>query len=133
MRNLAWAAGLFEGEGCITFGVSSRNDTLTSGASVRYENGQVRLVLAMTDQDIVEDFARIVGVGSVNRIHPPSKRALNNKPQWRWQTSGEHAEALFWKLAPYLGPRRQEQFFEAKNKLSIHREAKQTERRESRA
>lgn len=47
---VAWAAGLFEGEGCITLSGASRSP---------------RLKISMTDADVVLRFARIVGGGNL--------------------------------------------------------------------
>ena len=92
---IAWAAGLFEGEGCFYFG--HRN---------------LQATLAMTDADVVDRFERIVGFGhrSVREgDHKNDKRGYKNewKPIYRWSArSFEHVQALIAMLWPYLGDRR---------------------------
>lgn len=69
----AWAAGLFEGEGCI---------------SAQHVEGYsyARVSLGMTDEDPVRRFHRAVGCGSVNCHHSPSTRAKGHKAKWLWRT-----------------------------------------------
>lgn len=90
----AWAAGLFEGEGGI------------SCYTHRDGYWQRRIQLDMTDQDIVERFAQLVGVGYVTTRPPRNGR----KQQWRWILSRWNDQVAFaeW-IAPLLGKRRQAQ------------------------
>lgn len=91
----AWAAGLFEGEGCIT---------RTTQPSYR-----PRLTLGMTDQDVVRRFHGIVGCGGVYR----QRQRADHKPMWKWECTGRREIALiaamFW---PWLGGRRKSRFRE---------------------
>lgn len=92
-NNVAWAAGLFEGEGCWGTRMGSRR---------RY--WYPYSVLKMTDQDVVERFKKIVGVGSIYALGIPKG---GKKPQWKWRIGSfehvQHIAALFW---PWLGIRR---------------------------
>ena len=63
--DIAWATGLFEGEGCMT--VSARSP---------------RLQLNMTDEDTVRRFQEIVETGAVYALAP--ERA-GRKPKFHWQ------------------------------------------------
>lgn len=86
-EQLAWAAGLFEGEGCI-------------------ELSPKRLTLEMTDQDTVERFAAIVGVG---RITPRPPSQPHHKSSWRWQTAAwEQVFHVLDAFYPWLCARRRE-------------------------
>ncbi len=92
MNDMAWAAGLFEGEGCITIGRST--------SDIIYP----RLQLAMNDEDIVRRFHSIVGVGTV--YFKPSKNPKHGDT-WVWRTgSFHHAQAVICMLWSYLGLRR---------------------------
>jgi hypothetical protein len=86
-ENLAWAAGLFEGEGSI----SKRNNLLT---------------LTSTDEDVVRKFMVIVGMGRIIEWTPTAGQ-LGKKKQWIWnlyrQECGQALLAAFW---PWLGERR---------------------------
>lgn len=90
MKTIEWAAGLFEGEGCIT---TADNGRYTS------------LQLEMTDEDIVDEFAKLMGYGNVRykirKDHPEWK------PTYRWtcQKKDEVVRILDL-LLPYLGLRR---------------------------
>lgn len=86
---IGWAAGLFEGEGCI-------------GAT----RGYPRASMASTDQDVIERFAEIVRVGKVSG--PASDRRFpSRKPLWRWWVSNPQDFIKFTELLePYLGERR---------------------------
>ena len=95
MNWIAWAAGLFEGEGCFFI-----NTVRKEGKSYRYPCA----TLKMTDEDVVRKFHEIVGVGKVWR--KPAAR-LGWKPQWDWRCHGsEETEKVFELLSPYLFSRR---------------------------
>lgn len=86
---IAWAAGLYEGEGCIYL-----------------NNGYPRLTLGMTDEEPVLWFAQIVEIG----FYGPHDNGPN-KPSWSATTSDRTAiERIQTMMAPYLSPRRTEQF-----------------------
>lgn len=85
---LAWAAGLYEGEGCTRF------------------NGTTAVMkLAMVDRDIVEAFHRVVVAG---KIYGPYKRST--QVQHEWVLNGwDRVASLYEQLKPWLGRRRREQ------------------------
>ena len=70
--DIQWAAGLFEGEGCVS---GSR----TKG------HWYPRIQLAMTDLDTVERFRDVVGGGSITVRQPAQP---NRKVQYCWCQSG---------------------------------------------
>jgi hypothetical protein len=94
-RDLAWAGGLFEGEGCI--GLSHKAPSL-----------QVR----MCDEDSVRRFGLIVGAGKVYGPYE-TKPTADHKPKspWRpnflWTARSGAAIEVAKLLFPYLGSRRQ--------------------------
>jgi hypothetical protein len=85
---IGWAAGLFEGEGCIDMAGHHRG---------------IRLTLSSTDFDVIERFAEIVGVG---RVRPSRTSDLGVKPMLQWQVNGDPAAEVLRELMPYLGARR---------------------------
>jgi hypothetical protein len=95
-ESLAWAAGLFEGEG-----------------SFRYQknkNGARRLVgqLSMTDESVVRNFHSTVGVGRV--YGPFQKKNPKRKPHWMWSTTTfEEAQFVAASLWFRLDARRRQQ------------------------
>jgi hypothetical protein len=92
-HDLAWAAGLFEGEGYVEHRPNGCGRT-TRG-----------LGLAMTDLDVVERFQKVVGVGAVRG--PYTNR--RNKPLYVWKVGrwGD-VEPLARQLLPLMGARRRE-------------------------
>lgn len=97
--DIAWAAGLFEGEGC-----------LTQGRIGRDRRPYPHMVVSMTDEDVVRRFHRVVGFGNVTEKKPsPSE----HKVQWRWDAAGwECLDRFAALLGPYLGQRRQRRLAE---------------------
>lgn len=96
---IAWAAGLFEGEGCINYGTSMRRGR---------EITRRRLNLEMKDEDVVRRFADVVGAGHIR----PSKRRNrinreNHHDIYIWEC-GRWADAarILHQFLPYLGERR---------------------------
>lgn len=90
--SLAWAAGVFEGEGCI--GVRKHAQYKDSVYS--------RMTISMTDADVIQRFRDAVGVGTVQGPHN-----YGNKPVYRWYVGTvKEVEALILRLAPWLSSRR---------------------------
>ena len=91
MHSIEWAAGLFEGEGCITW-----RDK---------DHKRPQLKLGMTDLDVVEKFKEVVMCGSI--VHDHSCRKAHWKPFFVWRTTGKRdVRNLLSKLLPYFGNRR---------------------------
>lgn len=92
--SIAWAAGLFEGEGNISIQPSGR----------RKLNRQVQVRLSMNDEDVVRRFMAVVGRGTVTL----------RKKQWCWRVCNK-ADCLhvLEMLRPYMGARRAARFDEA--------------------
>ena len=90
-QEIAWAAGLFEGEG---YAVLNKRKPVV-----------LRLAIEMTDRDVIERFATIVGVGNANG---PRRRSNPRwQPLWRWQSDciGDIRHVLGL-IGPYLLSRR---------------------------
>lgn len=86
---IAWAAGLFEGEGNLTITTTHCNAGLVT-----------------TDKDVLERFRTIVGFGSIYHRTEPS-RPSHYKPQWLWRaTSARDTLALIELFRPWFGERR---------------------------
>ena len=92
---IAWAAGLFEGEGSIQFPASQAP----------------RLSLCSTDRDVVEKFHAIVGVGRLrkegsSKILPDGTRRVY-KDAFRWRCDKiADVKRVMELLLPHLGERR---------------------------
>ncbi|HYY33714.1 MAG TPA: hypothetical protein VE693_09085 [Gaiellaceae bacterium] len=89
---IAWAAGLFEGEGSIT-----------------HVYGRTQLRIQMADHEVLERFLKIVGVGKIYAPYTkPHRDGFNRKPRWIWICEGPLAHTIFRTLAPWLSTRRRE-------------------------
>lgn len=87
---IAWAAGLFDGEGTI-FSSSSKN---------RPRYVKLTMAVVMTNKEAVDRFANAVDIGFVTEI---SRRTITGKTVWRWTIQGtEDVKLAFNKLRPYL-------------------------------
>jgi hypothetical protein len=98
--DIAWAAGLFEGEGCVTVSVYPNK--------VKGWHTRQKVELVTTDEDVIRKFAEIVGVGSV---HGPRYREGRQKPIWNWRSC--RWDDIYYILdlfIDYLGQRRLDQF-----------------------
>jgi hypothetical protein len=88
-EGIAWAAGLFEGEGCFHYSAASTH---------------IRASLNMTDYAPVEQFMRIVGIGKVRIQTRPSPR---HQDQMHWDVSNRPGVIhVFELLRPWLSERR---------------------------
>lgn len=99
---LAWAAGLFEGEGCIR--VPTIKGTYKS----------LVLAVAITDKDVLEKFHSVVG--GLGTIYGPytAESSLGKKPRWKWTAQRfEHSQAILAMFWPWLGERRKQRATEA--------------------
>lgn len=97
--DIAWAAGLFEGEGCI-----HADPYFLGDGTPRY---RFVLSLGMTDQDVVEKFAAVVGYGRVRAQRRTDCVQEHWKQQYIWEIgSREHCLRIIGMFLPYLGRRR---------------------------
>lgn len=99
-RELAWAAGLFEGEGCVgLYTPKPRAGDRPRGAA------QLRLFMATTDLDTLERFHKAIG-GLGNRCGTQQQKA-HYKVCYRWNCyKFEHCQAIIAMLWFGLGERR---------------------------
>lgn len=104
LAQIAWLAGLYEGEGHCTFWYR-KGSTETS------------LRISMTDEDTIRTIQRITGVGMVDCIKPQKE---GYKPMWRWCVNRrEQIVALIEGMWPFLHERRKEQLTPLLNHCKI--------------
>jgi hypothetical protein len=91
---LAWLAGLIEGEGCIY-----------RKKSYRRREGATRagITIKMTDEDVVARATGLMNVGSYQR-RPP--RQPEHKPAFIVTIEGPKAEDIMRLIRPWMGERR---------------------------
>ncbi len=101
-EEIAWAAGVIEGDGYIYAGTEDR------GWSTGRRHLTYIVSVAMTDLDIVERLKRVFGRGTLNGPYL-YKSSLGNKPMYRWRVGAKrdvcHVIEL---IRPWLGLRRGE-------------------------
>lgn len=92
---IAWAAGLFEGEGWLS---SYQREY---GAKIQPQIG-----LASTDRDVVERFHRVVGCGAISTQKPGTG---GHKPCHAWRVyEAEQVRRVIALFMSYFGERRRE-------------------------
>ena len=92
--DLAWAAGLFEGEGTVSY------------------HGSPYVCMTTTDLDVLERFHAVMSFGTLVGPYEASYPG-KTKPYWRWQAYGlEKTQATIAYFWPYLGQRRRERYKE---------------------
>ena len=79
---VAWLAGIYEGEGSCS---------ITSGRAIRVE-------IVMTDKDVVERIQLLTGLGSVASLAP---RGENHKTAYRWSVGSVKAVDFLTAILPY--------------------------------
>lgn len=107
---IAWAAGLFEGEGCVLLGKKTwkrKDGSLGRPAIVP------SMKINMTDLDVLEKFFRIVGVGSLDRFGFDASGGT--KRQYMWRVNGKEVETVARMLYPHLCARRKARLDEVWN------------------
>lgn len=98
---IAWVAGLFEGEGTIYPNLDKRNGRTYWHMNIR-----------MTDEDVVRRAWEITGLGTFTRVKSLQARATMHL--WKWSvTSRLHLLTLLPVLLPYMGERRAARMREA--------------------
>ena len=92
-QEIAWAAGLFEGEGSFVARRKQNTPKMYFSAHV-----------VMTDEETVRRFHEVVGLGIVNGPYTYGKPEW--KPSWRWNGYGPAGKQVAEMLRPFLGSRR---------------------------
>ena len=86
----AYIAGLFDGEGCVSYKQYNRKRAHNKKA---YPTWQIRLEIAMTDKSVLVWLNEILGVGTVGEKRYKTKYTAGWKKQWRWRCS--HRDAFY--------------------------------------
>ena len=100
--DIVWAAGLFEGEGCISFDHRSPNTRTVQ--------------MKMTDLDVMERYVDVVGYGKLRG--PYKEKRPGTKPFWQHSVyKGSEVLRILKMFLPHLGKRRAKKAIEAINHL----------------
>lgn len=95
-KDIAWLAGLLEGEGCFTWQPHSHNR----------QHGAIRITLSLCDLDVVERAAALTRSNVHEFVHN-GRDGHTRKKQYRIQVGGRRAAAWMMTLFPLMGQRRQ--------------------------
>jgi hypothetical protein len=96
-QEIAWAAGLFEGEGYVYTQTQPRSATGD-------DRWAIQVGLNMNDLDVVEKFMEVFGFGKI-RVYESANEKHHTNYRWRstsWREFNQFADALY----PLLGDRR---------------------------
>ena len=96
--DVAYIAGLFDGEGCVSYKQYMRKRPHNKKA---YPTWQIRLEIAMTDKSILVWVNEMLGVGTVGEKRYKTKYTKGWKKQWRWRCSHRDAFKVCCLLFPY--------------------------------
>jgi len=96
--DVAYIAGLFDGEGCVSYKQYMRKRPHNKKA---YPTWQIRLEIAMTDKSILIWVNEMLGVGTVGEKRYKTKYTKGWKKQWRWRCSHRDAFKVCCLLFPY--------------------------------
>lgn len=98
VRDIAWSAGLYEGEGCCT------------AATERGKYVRIKVTISMTDREPLEKMHRLWG-GNLNGPYARNGGNPRAKPISTWSINTlALAEPFFEAISGYLSPRRLTQF-----------------------
>lgn len=99
MSDIAWAAGIYEGEGSTT-----AKEVIKNGK--RYRTTPA-VMITQKDDWMVRRMRELFG-GTVNQ-YLSSNKAMGDKKYFRWAVHGPRARGFMYTIYSYLSPRRQEQ------------------------
>ena len=88
--NIAYIAGLFDGEGCVSYKQYMRQRPHNKKP---YPTWSIRMEIAMTDKSILKWVHEVLGVGTVNPKRYKTKYTVGWKKQRRWRC--QHREAYY--------------------------------------
>ena len=97
ITDVAYIAGLFDSEGCITYKQLIKKRRKDKKA---YPTWDVRMEINMTDKSIIQWVHETLGVGTFGE-KPPGKGQLGRKMQYRWRCGFRDAYYVAKILWPY--------------------------------
>ena len=97
VSDAAYIAGLFDGEGSVTYKQYMRK---RKGKTKAYPTWSIELEISMTDKEVIRWVYETLNVGSFSK-RPPHKASMGKKMQWRWRCSFRDALYVAKLLWPY--------------------------------
>jgi len=93
--DIAYFAGLFDGEGSIDYKQRWERKKKKTGYK-RYKTWRISMEVSMTDESVIRWIHEIFKVGTVRKIGKP-----HYKPQWRWRCTFREAYQVCRLIWPY--------------------------------
>ena len=103
-NELAYIAGLFDGEGSIHYKRGPEKKKKHKGSGHRISNSmRISMEITMTDRSVLEWTHKVLGVGTLTKKPRKGKRVDGTKylMQWRWRCTFRHAFYVCCLLFPY--------------------------------
>jgi len=97
IADVAYIAGLFDGEGCVTYKQRMKKRGEDKKA---YPTWDIRMEVNMTDKYVIEWIHETLGVGTFGK-KPPGKGQLGRKMQYRWRCGFRDALYVAKLIWPY--------------------------------
>jgi len=95
--DMAYIAGLFDADGSVSY---KKYPKKRKGIKKNYMTWNIRLEIAMIDQNVIELVHETLMVGTVHK-KPPGKNQLGKKMQYRWRCGYRDALHVCKLLWPY--------------------------------
>jgi hypothetical protein len=106
-EELAWAAGLFDGEGCIGVYPGIRQNRHNTSHYIT-----LQMSIGQSDRQVLDRFYQ--AVGRLGNVGGPYTYAYKLAPYYRWQARKfEHVQAIVAMLWTFLSPIKRQQATEA--------------------
>ena len=103
-QDIAYIAGLFDGEGSIYYAKRREKKKKHNGEGYRYSNSQrISMEITMTDRSVLEWVHEVLGVGTLNKKPRKGLRKDGTKylMQYRWRCTFRDAYYVCRLLWPY--------------------------------
>ena len=103
--NIAYIAGLFDGEGSLHIKRSPEKKKKHKGKGYRTTNAmRISMEIAMTDESVIKWVHEVLGVGSVMKrnVKGFTKSGRKFKTQWRWRCTFREALYVCKLIWPYI-------------------------------
>ena len=97
LTNIAYIAGLFDADGCVSY---KKYPKKRKSVKKDYSTWNIRLEIAMTDLNVVKFVHQTLMVGTFHK-KPPGRGQLGKKMQWRWRCSHRDAYDVAKLMWPY--------------------------------
>lgn len=108
---VAWAAGFYEGEGCVTL------------ITHRQKYSYLRIKLPQVNREPLERLVDLFGCGWISKKTMPARKGDGIRSDCHeWTVQGSHAERIIDVLYPWLSQKRRGQIDNARARLTVKRE-----------